>query len=189
MIFETIVTTVNARGQTHIAPMGIRHAAGHTVIAPFRPSTTLENVQQSGHAVINFTDDVRIFAGCLCGRRDWPTIPTTQIPGRRLTAALSHQEVTVSHCDENDIRPQFYCETVHCESHAPFAGFNRAQAAVIEGAVLASRLDRLPREKVEAEFSYLQIAIDKTAGEREREAWSWLRDKVRAYHENADNKS
>ena len=70
-------------------------------------------------------------------------------------------------------------------NHNAFAGFNRAQAAVIELAVLVSRLHLLPREKVESELQYLQIAIDKTAGNREREAWQWLIEKIeRFYVEN-----
>lgn len=32
----------------------------------------------------------------------------------------------------------------------------------------------LPAEKVEGELRYLRIAIDKTAGAAEREAWGWL---------------
>ena len=55
---------------------------------------------------------------------------------------------------------------VHEVTHAPFIGFNRAQAAVIEGAVLVSRLHMLPRRRSTAEMAYLQIAIDKTAGRR-----------------------
>jgi uncharacterized protein len=57
-------------------------------------------------------------------------------------------------------------------------GFNRAQAAVIELAVLVSRLHMLPVEKITQEMQYLQIAIDKTAGERELQAWQWLVDCV-----------
>jgi hypothetical protein len=40
-----------------------------------------------------------------------------------------------------------------------------------------TRLQMLPREKVEREIAYLSIAIEKTAGPREREAWSWLMEK------------
>ena len=68
---------------------------------------------------------------------------------------------------------------VHAASHSDFVGFNRAQAAVIEGAVLVSRLRMLPPQKVDAEMAYLQIAIDKTAGPEEHEAWGWLVDAVR----------
>jgi hypothetical protein len=62
--------------------------------------------------------------------------------------------------------------------HAPFRGFNRAQAAVIEGAVLVSRLHLLPAEKIDTEMQYLQIAIDKTAGPDELQAWEWLQEAV-----------
>ena len=63
-----------------------------------------------------------------------------------------------------------------------FPGFNRAQAAVIEGAVLVSRLGMLPRDKVETEMDYLQIAIDKTAGPLEQEAWDWLYAAVQDFY-------
>jgi hypothetical protein len=71
---------------------------------------------------------------------------------------------------------------VHRVSHAPFEGFNRAKAAVIEAAILASRLDFLPREKIEREIEYLRIAVEKTAGAAEQEAWGWLMDKIREHY-------
>jgi len=52
---------------------------------------------------------------------------------------------------------------------------------VLELAVLSTRLGMLPREKIEAELRYLQIAIDKTAGARELEAWEWLMERVDAW--------
>jgi len=64
MINETIITTLNEDGSVHIAPMGVRQEGELFVIAPFKPSTTLQNLERSGQAVINMTDDVRIFAGC-----------------------------------------------------------------------------------------------------------------------------
>ena len=45
---------------------------------------------------------------------------------------------------------------------------------MIEGAILVSRLHMLAPQKVDSEMAYLQIAIDKTAGPEEREAWGWL---------------
>jgi hypothetical protein len=48
--------------------------------------------------------------------------------------------------------------------------------------VLVSRLHMLPRTKIESEIAYLQIAIDKTAGPTEREAWDWLRSAVVAHY-------
>jgi hypothetical protein len=59
---------------------------------------------------------------------------------------------------------------------------NRAKAAVVEAAILVSRLGMLPRDKVEREIAYLEIAIGKTAGDDEREAWGWLLEAVRAHY-------
>ncbi len=133
-------------------------------------------------AVANYTDDVRVFAGCLTGRHDWPTTSSTHVPVPRLQGALAHAELAVSHVTEDEQRPRFQCRVVHEESHAPFAGFNRAQAAVVEAAILVSRLHMLPRPKIEQELAYLEIAVTKTAGEAELTAWNWLQQKVRDYY-------
>ncbi len=180
MIFETIVTTQAGDGRIHIAPMGIREDNSLIVLAPFRPSTTLNNVLENSYAVVNYCDDVRIFAGCLTGRHDWPTMPAEKIPCVRLQSALAHCELKLERMEEDELRPRLFCQVVHRVNHAPFRGFNRAQAAVLEAAILVSRLHMLPWEKIEAEVKYLSIAIDKTAGPREREAWGWLMEKVNA---------
>jgi len=188
MIRETIVTTVNRDGHMHIAPLGIIADGEGWILAPFRPSTTLENLSAVPFAVANYTDDVRIFAGCLTGRHDWPTTASDTVPVPRLEDALAHVELTVDRVSDDDQRPRFHCRVVHRGSHAPFEGFNRAQAAVIEAAILVSRLHLLPREKIESEIAYLEIAIGKTAGIAEQQAWGWLMEKIRAhYAENRAN--
>jgi len=174
MIQETIITTQNSEGISHIAPMGI-HVEGETIIIlPFRPSTTLNNFVETGVAVINYCDDVRVFAGCLTGRRDWPLTSASKISGRVLECSLAHAEVELMKIEEDATRPKLFCKTVHTANHKPFNGFNRAQFAVMEAAILISRLDMLPISKIESEIEYLRIGFTKTAGERELEAWSWL---------------
>jgi hypothetical protein len=174
MIIESIITTTAADGSVYIAPMGVIWRDGHPVLAPFRPSSTLDNLRRSSAAVINHTDDVRVFAGCLTGRRDWPVRPSEHVGGWVLDNALSHQEVAVEQLEEDDLRPRFHCRVVHEATHRAFAGHNRAQAAVIEAAILVSRLHLRPWDKVERELAYLEIAVGKTAGPRETEAWGWL---------------
>ncbi len=181
MINETIITTVNEDGSAHIAPMGVRRDEKYYIIAPFKPSTTLNNLERTGQAVINLTDDVRIFAGCLTGHYDWPTVATSKIQGQRLQAALSHIEIEVVRQEGDDIRPVFYCEEKHQENHAAFMGLNRAKAAVLEAAVLVSRLHMLSNDKIDNEIKYLQISIDKTAGAHELQAWAWLMDKIQTF--------
>jgi hypothetical protein len=192
MIRETIVTTTSAAGEVHIAPLGlIADPVGEGgegdgwIIAPFRPSTTLDNLRANPYAVANFTDDALIFAGCLTGNRDWPTRPASRVPGRVLDAALAHAELKVARVEEDEQRPCFHCRVVFEANHAPFQGFNRAKAAVIEAAILASRLNMLPREKIERELGYLQIAVEKTAGPREHEAWRLIVEKIEDHFKHA----
>lgn len=185
MIIESIITTLSADGRPHIAPMGVIWRDERPILAPFLPSATLDNLRRTGTAAINHTDDVRVFAGCLTGRRDWPVRPATRITGHVLSDALAHQELEVERIEEDSLRPRFFCRIVHEAAPGRFRGFNRAQAAVIEGAILVSRLHMLPRAKIESEMAYLQIAVEKTAGEREREAWSWLTEAIAASYATA----
>ncbi len=181
-IRESVVTTLNADGSAHVAPLGVIEEPPYLVIAPFRPSTTLENLRRHPFACVNYTVDVRVFAGCVTRRRrDWPTVPALRVEGRRLAGALAHSEVEVAEVVEDEQRPRFRCREIHEAAHAPFRGINRAQAACVEAAVLVSRLHMLPPEKVAGEMAYLEIAIGKTAGEAEREAWAWLEEAVEAH--------
>ena len=181
LILETVVSTRDADDGAHLAPLGLHRDGRRLLVKPFRPSRTLENLQREGCAVANRPDDVRVFAGCLTGRRDWPLTSAELVPCARLRDCLSHAELEVESFADDPLRPTFVCRVVHEEAHAPFAGYNRAQAAVIELAILASRLDRLPADKLRREVEYLQAAVDKTAGEREREAWEWLLERVAAH--------
>ena len=177
-IVETIVTTSSGKGEVHIAPLGLIQDGDHWIIAPFKPSKTLENLLSHPFAAASHTDDVRVFAGCVTGRKDWPLVATTTIQGGRLASCVSHWELRVDKIIEDDLRPRFYCKIVHQELHSAWEGFSRAQAAVLELAVLTTRLNMLPPDKVENELKYLEIAVSKTAAPREQEAWGWLMEKI-----------
>lgn len=189
MIHETIVTTAAPDGWPrwprcpHIAPMGVRYENDLLVLAPFRPSKTLDNIVASRAAVVNFTTDVRIFAGCVThAATDWPTLAASRVDSVRLATSLAHAEFELHDLQDDAQRPVLRMQCVHREQHAPFTGFNRAQAAVLEGAILVSRLSMLPADKIDREMAYLQIAIDKTAGDAERTAWNWLLAAVAQHH-------
>ncbi len=173
MIQETIVTTQNSQGETHIAPMGIHAAGDEFIILPFKPSTTLDNILQTKVAVINYTDDVRVFAGCLTKRPHWPLKKAKKIAGHFLEGTLAHCEVTLTHVTDDPVRPKLFCKTIHQVNHAVFTGFNRAQFSVLEAAILLSRVSRLSPAKIHTELEYLHIGFNKTAGPREKEAWDW----------------
>ena len=54
-----------------------------------------------------------------------------------------------------------------------------------DAAILVSRLHLLPMEKIEREIAYLTIAVEKTAGPRERQAWDWLMERIAAFKEES----
>jgi len=185
MIYETIISSVNAKGQAHITPFGIRKENDFIVIAPFKPSTTLDNILETRAAVMNLTDDVRIFASSIVKHhQNYLLTKAEKVIGYRLANTLAHQELRLIHVKEDSQRPELQMQVVHQQTHQAFNGFNRAQAAVIELAVLVSRLNMLSKEKVLTEKEYLQIAINKTAGPQELEAWGWLEEKVAMFYEN-----
>lgn len=189
MIYETIITSMDAMGNAHITPFGVREENGFVIISPFKPSTTLENILATKVAVVNLTDDVRVFAGALTKKFRAEVVTAEKIQGFRLAETLAHKELTLEKMVENDERPQLWMKVVHEKNHQPFKGFNRAQAAVIELAVLASRLTMLPKEKIMQEKKYLQIAMDKTAGEREWQAWGWLNEKIDNFYAAVDGEN
>lgn len=189
MIFETIITSQDTTGRVHVTPFGIRQQDNLVIISPYKPSTTLDNILATQHAVLNLTDDVRVFAGALTQRQSWTLLPAELIEGYRLSDCLVHKELKLVKFEDDLLRPHLTMEVVHELQHHAFQGFNRAQAAVIELAVLVSRLKRLPLEKITQEMAYLTIAIEKTAGPRELEAWGWLVEAVDNHVAMLNNKN
>ena len=147
VIREAIVTTVDSAGHPHLAPLGLIEDAGGWIIAPFLPSKTHDNLLANPVAIANYTEDARIFAGLVTGRRDWPLVPVGACPVPRLADALAHAELRVAHIEDHAERPRFHCKIVHQENHAPFEGFNRAANAVLECADSADPFAHLAARK------------------------------------------
>lgn len=183
MIRETIISTRSEDGKPHLAPLGATVIEGGYLLQPFRPSRTLDNLAATRIACINFTDDVRVFAALVSRTRQIPIqlAKATKIDCPHMATTLSHQELVVERIEEDEQRPRFFCKVEHSEMHRPFMGLNRAKAAVIEAAVLVSRLSLLPPEKIDREMAYLSSAVQKTAGPEEKEAWDWMVEAVAAY--------
>jgi len=183
MIHEVIVTTKDSKDKIHIAPMGIRwlnddRNSKKIIISPFKPSTTLDNLMITKKAVINFIDDVRVFAGIVTKKkRDWE-VNSTNNEYPYLDNANTYIPVNVLEIIDDKVRPKIICGQFDTHIIRPFLGFNRAQSAVIEGAVLTSRLGMIDDDKIINEIKYLKIAIDKTAGSKEIEAWEWIMSKI-----------
>ena len=180
LILETIVTTAASDGTVHLVPFGLIREGEDYWVAPFRPSPTIANLEAQPFFAAVAPADIRVIAGCVTGRRDWATVPCRTIPVPRLADAYGHMELQVVEVCDDPVRPRFRGRVVHAESHRPFLGHNRAVNAVLEAAILSTRLHMLNPETVLAELHHHRIAVEKTAGPAEREAWNWIAAKVAA---------
>jgi len=185
---ETIVTTKNIDDTIKVSPLGIYLESNILKIRPFKPSISLENILRNGSGVINYVDDVRIFASCIVKKNiKINFLKTKHIDCSSIEEAVSHTEFTVEHIEDDNLRPTIVCKPVNEEIHKMYYGMNRAKSAVLELCILASRLGIIEDKKIQDEIKYLQIAIDKTSGENELEAWTWLIDYINKYRENIKN--
>ena len=55
-----------------------------------------------------------------------------------------------------------------------FWGFNRARHAVLEAAILATRVGLIPAEEIQQQMQQLASPVEKTAGDTERRAFALL---------------
>src|SRR5438270_8832373 len=81
VIIETIVTTRAADGAINCAPMGVEWGDSTIVLKPYLETATFRNLADTGSAVINLTDDVRVFAKAAISNPEYPTVPAAAVDG------------------------------------------------------------------------------------------------------------
>ena len=178
MIVETIVTTVAADGTLNFAPMGVEWGDETIVLKPFLETTTYRNIAASRAAVVNLTDDVRIFARAAISSPQYESTPATVVRGVVLAGCCSWRELDVRTIDSTPPRSRIEMAVVHRGTRREFIGFNRAKHAVLEAAIYATRLHLLPRDFIDSEMARLQVIVDKTAGPQELEAMALLTEHI-----------
>lgn len=178
MILEGIVTTLNADGTINIAPMGPRvtPAMDTIVLRPFRTAQTYRNLKAHGEGVLHVTDDVLLLAQAALGPVEpYPEMfAASRILGYVLQDACRYYEFCVTSVDDRQERTTIEARVVHSGRMRDFFGFNRAKHAVLEAAILATRTFLLPLDEIEAEYRRLEVLIEKTGGEQERQAFALL---------------
>lgn len=174
MILEGLVTTRNADGSPHLAPMGPRVSADVTrfLLRPFPTSQTCQNLLRDREGVLHVTDDALLLAkAAIGGVTQFPHVRRAKhVAGYVLADACRFFEFRVVAVDESEQRVKLEAEVVHTEPLREFFGFNRARHAIVEAAILATRLHLLPRDEVEAEYRRLKVIVAKTGGPAEDEA-------------------
>ena len=184
MILEGLVTTQNADGTTNVSPMGPRVAEdfGTFVLRPFQTSTTYSNLKRLGCGVLHVTDDVELIARAAIGRLESPPLASIDdFPVPRLADTCRWYAFRVTLLDDSSERTTIECQSVAEGRVRDFFGFNRAKHAVVEGAILATRIGILPAEQIRGELARLGTVVEKTAGDAERRAWQVLVEYLREH--------
>ena len=185
MIIEGIVTTTAADGRCHAAAMGphideadLDVAAGslrRLTLKPFATSSTFANLARHGEGVFHLTDDAGAIASLVLGEPvPLTTRPATHVQGFVLTDACLAHEFRIVESDTASQRGSFLAEVVASHVGRPFRGFNRATHAIIEAAILISRLGLLGRDEIARQLEPLAVLVEKTGGARDREAFARL---------------
>lgn len=179
MIIEGLVSTTSADGAFHLAPMGpVVWGDFHTLLLrPFEGSTTLENLRRERRAVFHITDDVLLLAKAAIHQLE--SAPShTRTPGGkvlRLADCCRWFELEVAEIRETPPRIELECRVVDQGAVRAWGGFNRAKHAVLEAAIVCTRIGILADAEIAADLDRLEIVVGKTAGPREFEAFALLR--------------
>lgn len=182
MILEGIVTTLNADGTVNVSPMGplVDEAMERLVLRPYPTSTTFANLQRTGAGVLHVTDDVELLARAAVGQLlETPElIEVAGVATPVLAAACRWYAFEIESIDASRTPHRVECRVVDQGRLRDFFGFNRAKHAVIEAAILATRIEFLPAEDILAELARLQAPVEKTGGPSEERAFAFLQQYV-----------
>jgi hypothetical protein len=150
-------------------------------LRPFPTSNTYRNLLRHPEGVLHVTDDALLLAKAAIGRVDVfpPVRPAERVRGFVLADSCRHFEFVVKSVDDSTERVSIEAEVVHAGRTRDFFGFTRAKHAVVEAAILATRLHLLPLKEVAAEFEKLRVIVGKTGGPAEHEAMELLHAKLR----------
>jgi len=183
MILEGIVTTRDRNGAIHVAPMGpiVDPSVSKLRLRPFKTSQTYANLKRTPFGVFHVIDDVLLLARSAVGllAQTPPTFPAAKIPGDVLADCCRWYEFEVREFDDSSERSEMVAQVVHSGRVRDFFGFNRAKHAVLDAAILATRLHLIPRAEILSEFDRLKPAVLKTGGPAEIEAFALLEGYVR----------
>lgn len=178
MIIETIFSTLDGDGKPNFAPMGVEWGDEILTVRPYRDTHTCRNLLSSGCGVANLTDDVTAFVRCGLYDVTLPHFRAQAIPGVIYQETCSWLEMEVVSHGGTDQRAEFRCRILHRGRQRDFLGFCRAGCAVIEAAILATRLDFHNRGEVTEKLSNYGEIVEKTGGEKEKKAFRMVWDYV-----------
>jgi uncharacterized protein len=179
LVLEGLVSTLDAAGRPHLAPMGPHVPAAdfdHFTLRPFPSAQTYRHLKAHGEGVLHVTDDVLLIVRAALGPVDPPPEweAAEQVRGWVLRNCCRFFEFRVTSTNASEQRVRIDAVVVRTGRRQDFFGFNRAKHAVLEAAVLATRTALLPYAEIAAEYRRLAPIVEKTGGAAEHEAMALL---------------
>lgn len=191
-ILEGIVTTTNPDGSLHLSPMGPRvdWPVTRLLFRPYAGSTTGENLRQRRQGVFHVVDDPLLIARGAMGTIDQlpPLVAAPEHYGQRLANCVRWYTFDIESIDDSREPLEMPARVTNEGRVSDFFGFNRAAHAVIEGAILATRLEFLPADQVLDDIARLLPLVDKTGGPRERRAFAELQHYIDQHLSHAETR-
>jgi len=183
MILEGLISTVTATGRPHLAAMGPGideddFATGRIrtlVLRPFPTSQTAAHLLRTRAGVFHVCDDVLLLARIVVGEAGEPKMRAASgVNGFILDAACRAYEFEVTAVDDSGERLRLHASVVASHDLRPFTGFNRAAHAVVEAAILITRLHLVDTDDVRRKLADLAVLVEKTGGRKEHDAFRLL---------------
>lgn len=192
MIVEGLLTTKSPAGKVNVAPMGpiVRGDFEYLVLRPFKGSTTFQNLQSTQVAVFHIVDRINVIAEAAIRQLSTlpALVPAVVVDGFRLADCCRSFEVQVEDIDVSHDRTVMTSRVVHSQDHRAHMGFNRARHAVIEAAILATRVHLLPKQEIEDGLKFLAPAVEKTGEQEEKDAFAMITEHIRDRLSGADDR-
>lgn len=185
MIIEGLLTTTNQNGTAHIAPMGpvVDEQLQDWLLRPFDSSTSFRNLQRTGLGVFHVVDDVLPVVQAALGQQVDLAVAKLEEGLWLIPSACHWYALQMLEWNTNQPRAEVRAQVIRTNVIRPFWGWNRAKHAVLEAAIMATRLQLIGPELVRDELDRLAVAVEKTAGPREKTAWSLVCDYVRCWQQ------
>ena len=181
-IIEGLLITLSEDRAINLSPMGVKFSAdGQMVLLrPFKTSRSFKNLARDGEAVFHVTDDASLIAHAALG--DITVLPSLTPIGDTglsyLSDACRWYYLRLATKNTSGIRASFDMHVSDQGVIRDFMGFNRAKYAIVEAAILATRVGILPSEQIRQYMEMLEPSVHKTGGVPEKETFSYVKSNI-----------
>jgi hypothetical protein len=183
MIIEGLMTTDAIEGGPHLAPLGpvVDESLDHWLLRPFQSSTTFANLRRTGVGTFHVVDDVLPIVQTALSLPVELEFSRNEHGGWIIASACHWYCLNMQDWNISQPRAEVRAQVIARGTIRPFWGWNRAKHAVLEATILATRLHLNGPEEIDEHLKLLGVAVEKTAGPREIEAWNMVRNYIQSW--------